>query len=249
MEFIFSKIIGYLISPFVLLFIVAIFILYNRNSTKLKTYLGIFIALMYFFSCPTILQILAKTWDITTPKTQLKHYSCAIVLGGYVSRDKNGIGFFSSFSDRFIQATRLFKSNHFDYLLVSGGNSNIVNDRLFKEADFVASVLKEMQIPDTAILLENKARNTYENAIFSKQLLHEKGISPPYLLITSAFHMRRSLLHFKKNGIDVVPYSCDYLVDYNNFKINDLIPNIETFAKWNIYIHEIVGYVAYKLSS
>ncbi|MBI2283801.1 MAG: YdcF family protein [Bacteroidetes bacterium] len=249
MLFLLSKLSSYFLSPFVWLIGVLVFALLNRNSLKKKVYLYLFIFLSYFFSCPIVLQFVGRAWDIKTTKIIPTHYSCAIILGGYVGNDRNGNGFFSSFSDRFIQGVRLYNLKYVDHLLVSGGNSNIGKDTLFKEADYVAVILHEINIPDSAVLKENRARNTYENMIFCGQLLKERNLKPPYLLITSAFHMRRSLMLFKEKGIPVVPYSCDYIVSYNKFKLTDLLPNIETLSTWNIYIHEMVGLLVYQLKS
>lgn len=246
MLFVLSKLASYFLSPFVWLIGLGVIAFLKHNSPK-KTHLRFFVILLYFFSCPIILNVIGRAWDIKTPKPIPAHYSCAIILGGYVGNDGTGNGFFSSFSDRFIQSVRLYNLKHVDYLLVSGGNSNIGKDTLFKEADFVEAVLHEIDIPDSAVLKENRARNTYENIYFCKELLKERNLNPPYLLITSAFHMRRSLILFKEKGIPVVPYSCDYRVSYNKFKLTDLLPNIETLSTWNIYIHEMAGLLIYQL--
>lgn len=247
MLFVLTKFASYFLSPFLWLIGLALIVFLKYKSSKKKIYLNLFVIVFYCFSCPAILQLVGRAWDIKTTNPINAHYSCAIILGGYVGNDRNGNGFFSSFSDRFIQGVRLYNLKYVDYLLISGGNSNIGKDTLFKEADYVTSVLHEINIPDSVVIKENKARNTYENMIFCSKLLRARNLNPPYLLVTSAFHMRRSLLLFKEKGIPVVPYSCDYQIGYNKLKLTDLLPSVETLSTWNIYIHEMVGVLVYQL--
>jgi uncharacterized SAM-binding protein YcdF (DUF218 family) len=68
-------------------------------------------------------------------------------------------------------------------------------------------------------------------------------LPPPYLLVTSAFHMRRSLMIFKKAGINVVPYPSNYLGSEVNFAPNNFLPEANTLSNWEYYTKEVVGYV------
>jgi uncharacterized SAM-binding protein YcdF (DUF218 family) len=95
-------------------------------------------------------------------------------------------------------------------LLFTGGNASL-KPTGFREADWISAELNSYRISKDEILIEKDSRNTLENAQFSKKLLEAKGLPPPYLLITSAFHMRRSLQTFKNAGLNVIPYSCNYI--------------------------------------
>ncbi|MGZ4118990.1 MAG: YdcF family protein, partial [Bacteroidia bacterium] len=67
--------------------------------------------------------------------------------------------------------------------------------------------------------------------------------------ITSAFHMRRSLGCFNKVGIATVPYSTDRYAGPRKFEFDYLfIPNSSVMNDWNTLIHEIIGYITYKIS-
>jgi len=72
--------------------------------------------------------------------------------------------------------------------------------------------------------------------------LDSAKLKPPYLLVTSAFHMRRSLMIFKKAGMDVIPYPANYIVR-RKAVISDLVPSAEPLFYWTFYIKEVVGYV------
>lgn len=187
-------------------------------------------------------------WDITQGPPAGNKYSCAIVLGGFAGVDQNGDGYFNSSADRFIQTLKLKVTGRVPKILMSGGNGQLIKTTNFQEADYVFSQFKALHIPDSCILVENQSRNTLENAMFSKRILIDKKVPGPYLLVTSAFHMRRSVYTFKKIGINVTPYPCDFMVGKNALTISDFfLPDPQALAQWNFYMKEIVGYVAYYL--
>jgi uncharacterized SAM-binding protein YcdF (DUF218 family) len=200
------------------------------------------IALLYIFGNTLLIKLFVRIWDIDTYPPTSKIYSSVILLGGFASEGENGKGVFNQSADRFIQATKLLANHNASHLLFTGGNAEIRPGK-FREGYFARSELKEMHFADSTILIESQARNTIENALFSKKLLDQANLKPPYLLVTSAFHMRRSLLIFKKAGINVVPYPSDFLMK-EKVKWSDLLPNADAFSVWNKYIKEIVGYIA-----
>ncbi|MDE3252607.1 MAG: YdcF family protein, partial [Bacteroidota bacterium] len=72
---------------------------------------------------------------------------------------------------------------------------------------------------------------------------------PPFVLITSALHMKRSENVFTKAGFSFISYPCDYKVYplENNFE-NILVPRIELLNEWSYFIKEMVGLAVYKLT-
>lgn len=200
------------------------------------------VALLILFTNPFLFNQFAQSWDIAPYKPDSKKYSCAIILGGFSSSDGNEDGYFNTGADRFLQGIKLLSSGKTSHILVTGGNGNLLPGG-FREAIWVQKQLKEFNYPDSVVLIESNSRNTLENARFSKVLLDSAKLKPPYLLITSAFHMRRSLMIFKNAGIDVVPYPANYLVR-RKATISDIIPEAGVLSSWNTYIKEVVGYVA-----
>jgi uncharacterized SAM-binding protein YcdF (DUF218 family) len=162
-------------------------------------------------------------------------------LGGFSGEDKNGNGVFNEQSDRFIEGLRLKEAGRVSHILISSGNGNLQQSS-FREAAWVQGVLKEFKLPDTAILIEQNSRNTFENAAFSKQVLEKAHLPPPYLLVTSAWHMRRSLYIFKKAGIDVIAYPSGRISENAKFQFADyMIPDAGTLLWWNTYLKEFIG--------
>lgn len=241
MYFIFSKILLLFIFPFTWILILLIVSLISKSKKWKYRCLAAAVALLILFTNPFLFNQFAQSWDIAPYKPDSKKYSCAIVLGGFSSADGNE-GFFSPSADRFIQGIKLLSTGQTSRLLITGGSGSLIPGK-FREAIWVKKQLHEFNYPDSAILIESASRNTLENARFSKVLLDSAKLPPPYLLVTSAFHMRRSLMIFKKAGIDVVPYPANYL-SMGQATASDFIPEAGVLSSWNIYIKEVVGYVA-----
>lgn len=88
------------------------------------------------------------------------------------------------------------------------------------------------------ILLENKSLNTTQNAQYSYNLLKSRGYSKP-LVVTSAFHMERTVANFKKMGVEIVPYPCDYMVNKEQvFHYNKLAPSSQALEFTALYFQE-----------
>src|ERR1700748_1317365 len=206
MYFILSKILLFLLFPlnWVLVFLL-IGLFSKRPKLKRKCFVT-GVLLLVIFSNPLLWYLFAKNWDVNhVSLIKGKAYSTVIVLGGFSGSDKNGDGVFNENADRFIEAVKLKEEGRAVHILISSGNGNLQPDD-FKEAAWTRTVLKKFNLPDSAILIEQNSRNTFENAAFSKQLLEKAHLQPPYLLVTSAYHMRRSLYIFRRAGMDVIPY-------------------------------------------
>jgi uncharacterized SAM-binding protein YcdF (DUF218 family) len=213
----------------------------KNKKLKRRSLISSVIVLLVFSNAGLGTKVM-RSWDINTYPDTAKRFSTAIVLGGFSGEDNKGIGRFDWAADRFIQGLRLYDTRVVNYILITSGNGNL-NPGKFREASWAKGQMEQMRVPDSALLIESNSRNTIENARFSKALLQQKQIKGPYLLITSAFHMRRALLIFKKEKIHVVPYSCNY-IGSDNLGFSDwLIPSVETLSGWNLYIKEMVGYV------
>lgn len=241
MSFILSKILLILVFPFTWVFAFLVYAVVTKKQKRKQMFLIFTLATLYFFSIPFAVNIFSRMWDIDRKTPGSGIYSSIILLGGFVSEDEEGNGYFNWATDRFSKATNLLAAGKATHLLFTGGNAGLKPDG-FTEAAFVKTELKKLNFPDSSILLEDKARNTLENATYSKAMLQKANLKPPYLLVTSAFHMRRALLIFKKAGLRVDPFPCNYLTK-KSVSYSDFLPNIESLLQWNIYIKEAIGYV------
>jgi uncharacterized SAM-binding protein YcdF (DUF218 family) len=241
MLFILSKLLLVFISPLTWVFILLILAATAKGHAKKQRLLISGVVVFWFFGNQFTANLLANIWDVKPYRSQVTSYSAVIVLGGFVSEGANGEGHFYNAVDRFTQSTRLLANGTAKHLLFSGGNADIDPDK-FSEAQFVKGELKKLGFADSLILLESKARNTLENAAYSKILLQKANLRPPYLLVTSAYHMRRSMLIFKKAGLNVIAYPCDYIVPHGTVMPTYFVPGTEAFGMFNLYIKEIAGY-------
>lgn len=127
-----------------------------------------------------------------------------VLLGGGVygaANDLTGIGFPSEeMLPRIVTAARLQRRLEVP-VVVSGGK---VFGHSATEAPIVGRVLADLGVPPGKIVLEGRSRDTSENARYTKRVLDAMKVRRP-LLVTSAFHMRRSVMAFGKAGIAVTP--------------------------------------------
>ncbi len=139
---------------------------------------------------------------------------CMIVLGGgfenEVNTARHGIEM-NAGGDRFIEALRLARKYPQSRILVSGGDGSMSG---VYEGDAVMSgrFFPLFGVPKERLVEETTSRTTFENAANTKDLLAANGLSN-CLLITSGYHMPRSVGIFRKLGIDVVPWPTDYRTD------------------------------------
>lgn len=241
--FILSKILLFLILPISWITVLLIIAIISKERKRKQCFLLAAAVVFYIFSNFFLLDQFAKRWDF--PPTVLNNsqqYSCAIVLGGFSGTDANDNGFFNAASDRFIQGIKLLATKKASRLLITSGNGNLIPGA-FREAAWAKTQLLQLNVPDSAILIENNSKNTLENARFSKVLIEQKHLPPPYLLVTSAFHMRRSLMIFKKAGIAVIPYPCNYVAGRGRIDPAAFMPDAQALFTWNYYVKEVIGYV------
>lgn len=243
MYFILSKILLFLISPIywiIILLLVAAF----TKIPKLRWRTGIIaLVLLLIFSNPYLVSKVGKSWEwpaVKLPATA--HYSCAIVLGGFASQDSKGEGHYGWAADRFIQGMRLQLTDKVSHILISSGNGSL-HPGEFSEAGWARGQLMQFRFADSTVLIEGRSRNTMENAQFSAVILKKSGLKPPYVLVTSAFHMRRALMIFKRAKVDVVPYPCNFIAGDAVFSIYSMIPDLAAIGAWDVWIKEWTGYV------
>lgn len=132
----------------------------------------------------------------------------------------------------------------------SGGDAGILY-KSDSEAEGAAALLTQLGIARDRLILESDARDTYENAVYLKKELEAKGeldASKRWLLITSAYHMPRSMGAFRQAGFEVEPWP----VDYRTRGLEDLSRPFdkvsEGLRRVDVATREWVGLVAYWLT-
>jgi uncharacterized SAM-binding protein YcdF (DUF218 family) len=108
--------------------------------------------------------------------------------------------------------------------------------------DSVNEIKTNLQVEDISLHVENRSLDTYQNAKFSKELFKEQGIeNPTIFLVTSAYHMKRSVKLYKNFGFNVIPAATGFRIS-NKPKNNwDYLPNMGAFQKSYVALHEYAG--------
>jgi uncharacterized SAM-binding protein YcdF (DUF218 family) len=131
-------------------------------------------------------------------------------------------------------------------ILFSGGSPALFSSEA-PEAEFAVRLLQSLGIPRDRILVEEQSRNTVENAVFS-QLVAQPKPGERWLLVTSAYHMPRSMGVFRAVGFTVEPYP----VDWRTRGMADAMRPFPTLAeglrRTDTAVREWVGLVAYWLT-
>lgn len=252
MFFILSKTIDFLAMPFTWIVAIVAAAVWIRNPRLKQRLLLAALTMLIFFSNNFIANEAMNAWEIsTTPYENLKPHKLAIVLTGSTLPDRypEDRVYFSRGADRVIHTVQLYKLGKIQRILVSGGTGRLVSEEE-PEADKFKKAMVLMGVPDSVIMLENATRNTYESAVAVRPMLDSLHFTDAdCLLVTSAFHMRRSLACYRKAGVDVEPFSTDFYSNPRSFyPDNLLIPRLDAFLTWQKLAKEWVGMLAYKVA-
>jgi uncharacterized SAM-binding protein YcdF (DUF218 family) len=248
--FILSKILHFLVSPFTwfIIMLVVAFIV-KDSKRKRKWFIGAF-SLLFIFSNPFFVNEVFKWWENPRPTADFSRpYDVGVLLGGslrYYDHESNR-PVYSQSVDRLMQTIVLYKSGKIKHILLSGGSGSVTRPEE-RESIIMLKVLEQTGIPSSDVVMENDSRNTYENAAYSAKLMQEKYPAGRFLLITSMFHMRRSIACFNKTGINYDVFPVDPRANYHPYTPeSSIIPNAGVFLLWDALIHEWVGMITYKL--
>jgi len=170
-----------------------------------------------------------------------------IVLGGALSPDASaavGHPQLNDAAERLTGFIELARAHPEAKLVFTGGSGEVFRQSV-READDVPMFLNGVGFDASRVTLERDSRNTWENAVFSQKLVDPKP-GEVWLLVTSGWHMPRSVGIFRQQGWPVIPYPVDYLTDGVYWKIKDPDFN-EGLGLLHRGLKEWIGMVAYHL--
>ncbi|HET9502524.1 MAG TPA: YdcF family protein [Hymenobacter sp.] len=151
-------------------------------------------------------------------------------------------------ADRLTHALWLYRAGRARRIIITGG-SGAVFSAGNTEAQDLATLLRLAAVPAADILLEERSRNTRENAKFTKELLAQHANIKSLVLVTSAFHQRRAIGCFAKVGLHPQPFSADFYSTNRSWAPDYwLVPDIDALSRWSLLLHEMAGYVVYKVA-
>jgi uncharacterized SAM-binding protein YcdF (DUF218 family) len=251
MFFYLSKILAFFFSPLLWVFALLLYSFKTKVEGRAKKLRIAAVIILYLCSNSFIVDECFRQWEPVTPDYDLMDtkYKGAIILGGIGSVDlrQQKINFGWG-ADRLFQVLPYYYNGRIKKIIFTGGSGSI-EFKDSKEGIFVRKYLRKIHIPDSVMITESNSKNTYENAVFTKKLLDSLNIKGNFLLVTSAYHMRRALAVFKKAGFsDLTPYPTNRSSGIRRFSFDHLlIPNPDALFSLQFLIHEWMGYLIYKI--
>jgi uncharacterized SAM-binding protein YcdF (DUF218 family) len=218
-----------------------------KNQRRKKTLRIIAGFVLVLFSNYYIAGQVMKAWEGKNSFRPGESYRGVIVLGGYSSWNTRHQQLeFNESADRLLEAVKLYESGQAKKIILSGGSGMLLKPDE-KESAFVRKTLTQIGVYEKNILVEDSSRNTFENAQYTSKLIKRTWPVPgKFILITSAFHMRRAKACFEKTGLDIDYYRVDFQVDDDDYDLGSLlIPSTGAFYTWNMLIKEVLGYTVY----
>ena len=179
---------------------------------------------------------------------QLKGYVGVVVLGGaiepaYIWRAHGQVAL-NGAAERMTVPVALLQQQPHLRLIFTGGDGELWTQGM-SEAALAEKFFTGMGVVADRVQYEDKSRTTFENAVFSAALPNVDK-TQRWLLLTSAWHMPRSLAAFRAAGWNVTPYPVDY-------RTGDSTPwsaySVARGAlRWQMLLHEYVGWLAYAVA-
>lgn len=250
MFFLLSKLLDFLLMP--LLWIIALFIIawLKRRKPWAMRAAKVAMALLLFFSNPFFSNEAWRLWEPRSkPIASLPVHDAAILLSGvtYVRDDAPDRVSTYRGADRILHTIALYRAGKIGKIIVSGGSGKVFQEAVAESVE-IKKLLLQAGIPETAIITEERSRNTYENARFTRELLGKHPSIKSLVLVTSAFHMPRALGCFQKAGLGPTTFPTDHYHQPRSWLPEEwLIPNEGSLVQWQRLLHEVAGYLIYRV--
>lgn len=253
--YVLNKIVGGLLSPLavtmILILVAAACVWFRHRRVAVGVLLGAF-AWQWVWGTSAWNRVVGLPLEMAYPVVKAEDALSAdaiVVLGGGMTSNPPVYPYadICEAGDRAWHAARLYRAGKAPLVIPTG----------CEDLTSVVPLLEDLGVPRNAIRVENRARNTEENARFVAEML--KGMSasggaakPRILLVTSAQHMRRALLMYRRYApdLDIVPAATDYnalVCTKRPWECSDFFPGAECLLKNTAAAKEIIGYWGYRL--
>ena len=251
MFFLLSKVLDLVLLPTVWLLVLLLGALVARQPHRRRQWLLAAAALTLLGTNPAVVNEALLAWE--KPPVALAalpaRADAAVLLTGITEVDKSPHDrvYLGPGADRFTHALWLYQAGRVRRIIISGGSGAVLR-KAHTEAQDLATLLRLSGVPAADILLEDSSRNTRENAVFTKRLLVAHPENDTLILVTSAFHQRRALGCFRKVGLRPIAFPAGYRSsDRRGTPDYWLVPSPEALTNWSLLIHEMSGWLTYKV--
>jgi len=186
----------------------------------------------------------------TTPTTYRADvtYDAVVLLGGFVDEEvtaATGRPAYNDSVERLIVTHQLLREGKARVVIVSAGTNP--SFPASGEAAVIGRQLEDWGIASDRILLEDRAKNTRENALYSQEIARARGLSR-VLIVTSAFHMTRAEACFAAVGMKVDTLAVDYRAHASSGGgLADWVPRVDGLSDMSGTLHEVFGRLVYRV--
>ena len=246
MFFILSKTLDVLLSPLTWAVLVLIAGLVRRTIPAWAPLSAI--GILTFFSLEPVSNALIRHLEASAERTERPgtNYDVVVLLGGVVedrSSRTSGMTSYNDNSERLMMTFDLLRSGHAAHAILSSGSAP---GTVVPEARVLAQQLETWGIDRSRLLIEDRARNTRENALFSKEIIdahHFRRV----LIVTSAMHMPRSVDCFRQVGLNVDTLPVDYRSYDPEQARGSWLPRADKLAASVAALRELFGRLVYRV--
>jgi uncharacterized SAM-binding protein YcdF (DUF218 family) len=253
-SFVLSKLLWPVAAPanfLLLVLIVSTALLFTRWRRFARGFIVAVVALLFALAVLPVGQWLIAPLENRFPRPEAlpAQVDGIVILGGAIGTelmDSRGEISLGGMAERFVAAIALMRRYPEARIVYTGGDPTLFGlGGNPVEADAARALFASVGADAGRIVFEPKARNTHENAVLSKQAM-QPAPGEVWLLVTSAFHMPRSVGVFRKQGWDVVPYPVDYLTNGSWWRSKGLDLTGE-LSSVTLALREWIGLVSYWL--
>jgi uncharacterized SAM-binding protein YcdF (DUF218 family) len=204
---------------------------------------------LYAWSTPVVSDVVRASLEgafANEPVEALPSADAIVLLGGGVDPMPADWPYadLNSGADRVWHAARVYHAGKAPVVVVSGGRVPGREDRV-SEAEAMRALLVDLGVPADAIVLEDRALSTRENAVFVAEELQRLGAGD-VLLVTSALHMPRALASFAGLGLNPQPAPTDFSDRLPPDDIVRWLPDAQSLARSTAALREYLGLWVYR---
>jgi uncharacterized SAM-binding protein YcdF (DUF218 family) len=202
---------------------------------------------LFFFSLAPVENALTR-WLESSAKDTTKPdvtYDAVILLGGAVEGDpteEHGVPSYNEHAERLLVTYDLLRTGRARYAIITGG---LAGGRI-NEAEVLKGQLAEWGIDPERIIEEGRAMNTRENAVFSAEIVKERGFDK-LVLVTSAFHMKRAADCFRAIGLEPDTLPADWRSS-KEWSSLSFLPRSRYLDQSTYALREIFGRMVYRIN-
>lgn len=255
MFFIVSKIFESLFAPLqfaLLLSTLGVLLLFTRYSRYGRACVAVGVGALLLMTLSPLGAFLAAPLEnrFPAPPEDMPAPDGIIVLGGAIdemlSERRDRPVLIDSAAERLIAPLAL-KQKFPQARIIFTGGSGALSGSSYTEADGVRRFWRDTGFVSNNILFEERARNTFENAVYARDLAQPKP-GERWLLVTSAMHMPRSVGIFRKAGFPVVAYPVDFRTDGDPSVFTPPRFPTRAIGVMQFAVHEWLGLAVYWLT-